>query len=400
MDLTESRALADRLASLLRHEHHALADFLAALAEFDRRRGWVELGYSGLFPFLQHRLGLSKGATYFRLTAARLIQRFPEIVEPLRDGRLCLTTVASLSKVLTAENRGEVLPRFYNRSKQEAAAIAAALCPEPSPSTRTVVTSVSVRGTALPSIVAPGPDRVNPVHLDEPRCPDDLGEAPSTAPAPPAPVRPMTVEPLTATQVRLHLTVTPEFLEKLEAVRMTLSHSMPGASVEQLITASFDRVLQRDAGRKGLVERPRPAPPEEEAVPGDPYIPAAVKRKVWERDGGCCAWPLDAGGVCGSRLRLQFDHVISRAEGGRSVVPNVRVLCAAHNKLAARERLGSRLMDRYCRDPRQGELGGLGRVSTARCPSMPPPSAPPARSTTRDGAYDQAVPAVSRAVAW
>jgi hypothetical protein len=34
------------------------------------------------------------------------------------------------------------------------------------------------------------------------------------------------------------------------------------------------------------------------------------------------------------------------------------LLCASHNRLAARERLGDRLMDRYYRDPRQEELGG------------------------------------------
>jgi hypothetical protein len=36
MDTTESRTFAARLADLLRHEHHAMADFLVALAEFDR----------------------------------------------------------------------------------------------------------------------------------------------------------------------------------------------------------------------------------------------------------------------------------------------------------------------------------------------------------------------------
>ena len=56
MNLSDSQALAARLASLLRQEHHALADFLVALADFDQRRGWLELGYSGLFPFLNREL--------------------------------------------------------------------------------------------------------------------------------------------------------------------------------------------------------------------------------------------------------------------------------------------------------------------------------------------------------
>ena len=358
MNLTESRALAARLASLLRQEQHAMADFLAALAEFDQRRGWLELGHSGLFPFLHRELGLSKAAAFFRMTAATLIQRFPEILEPLRDGRLCLTTMASLAKVLTPENRAEVLPRFFRRSKQEAAVIAAELCPVASPPSRTVVTTVPAPVASASQVGrAPsvGTDQVRP---DEPGRPEGVSEAPSVAPALPAPVRPMAVEPLTASQVRLHLTVPPEFLEKLEAARLALSHSLPGASAVDVITAGLDLLLQRDAKRKGLVESPRPAPPEEQAEPGAAHVPAAVRREVWERDGGCCQWPLDSGGVCGSRLRLQLDHRVMRVEGGRSTSPNVRLLCALHNRLAARERLGDRLMDRYCRDPRQGELGG------------------------------------------
>ena len=259
MNLTESRALAARLASLLRQEHSAMADFLAALADFDQRRGWLELGYSGLFPFLHRELGLSKAAAFFRMTAATLIQRFPEIIEPLRDGRLCLTTMASLAKVLTPENRAEVLPRFFHRSKQEAAAIAAELCPVASPPSRTVVTTVPAPVASASQVGrAPsvGTDQVRP---DEPRRPEGVSEAPSVAPALPAPDRPMAVEPLTASQVRLHLTVPPEFLEKLEAARLALSHSMPGASAVDVLSAGLDLLLQRDAKRKGLVESPRPA---------------------------------------------------------------------------------------------------------------------------------------------
>jgi hypothetical protein len=35
---TESRSFAARLADLLKREHHAMTDFLVALAEFDQRR--------------------------------------------------------------------------------------------------------------------------------------------------------------------------------------------------------------------------------------------------------------------------------------------------------------------------------------------------------------------------
>ena len=82
-----ARELSNRLADLLRNERNALAEFLVALADFDRERRWSELGHNSLFAFLHRHLVLSKGAAFYRMTAAQLVRKHPEIVEPLRDGR-------------------------------------------------------------------------------------------------------------------------------------------------------------------------------------------------------------------------------------------------------------------------------------------------------------------------
>jgi hypothetical protein len=139
--MTNARILAGRVADLLRREHAAMADFLVALAEFDACKAWEELGYSSLFHFLHRELGLSKGAAHYRKTAAALVRRFPEIVEPLRDGRLCITSIVYLDKVLTPENRYETLPKFFQRSRRESIAIAAALKPADAVPQRDVVTA-------------------------------------------------------------------------------------------------------------------------------------------------------------------------------------------------------------------------------------------------------------------
>ena len=57
-----------------------MADFLVALADFDRQRLWVQLGHSSVFYYLHRDLGLSTGAAHYRKVAAQLIQRFPEVV--------------------------------------------------------------------------------------------------------------------------------------------------------------------------------------------------------------------------------------------------------------------------------------------------------------------------------
>ncbi|HZZ86009.1 MAG TPA: hypothetical protein VFE30_15860 [Anaeromyxobacteraceae bacterium] len=138
-----------RLAQLLRTERSAFAEFLLALADFDRRRLWAELGHSSLFYFLHRELGLSKGAAHYRKVAAELVQRFSEVIEPLRDGRLCITSVVALAKVMTPENRAEILPRFFHCSKREAQAEAAAISPAEAAPRREVVTAVrTVAGPA------------------------------------------------------------------------------------------------------------------------------------------------------------------------------------------------------------------------------------------------------------
>ena len=68
------------------------------------------------------------------------------------------------------------------------------------------------------------------------------------------------------------------------------------------------------------------------------YIPAAVRREVWRRDGGCCSYvDPHSGRRCGSRFLLQLDHIVPFALGGSAEPGNLRVHCAAHNRFRHRE---------------------------------------------------------------
>lgn len=79
--MNSARELADRLASLYRNERNAMADFLIALAAFDERKAWRDLGFPSLWAFLRHELKLSKSAAFHRKTAAELIQTHPAVAE-------------------------------------------------------------------------------------------------------------------------------------------------------------------------------------------------------------------------------------------------------------------------------------------------------------------------------
>src|SRR5512133_667650 len=195
--MNDAREFAARLASLLRDERYAMAEFLVALADFDDRKVWMRLGHASLFSFLHRDLGLSKGASHFRKVAAELIERYPEVVEPLRDGRLCITSVVELAKVITPENRAEVLPRFFHASKQEARAVAAAVAPREVVPQRAVVTAVARTPPALAAIGHPaGLALREPVAVASPN-PFHPGETPSAVAALPEP-RPLSAAPVTA----------------------------------------------------------------------------------------------------------------------------------------------------------------------------------------------------------
>jgi HNH endonuclease len=54
-------------------------------------------------------------------------------------------------------------------------------------------------------------------------------------------------------------------------------------------------------------------------------IPNDVKREVWRRDRGRCV-------ECGSRTRLEYDHIIPVTRGGSNTVRNVELLCESCNR--------------------------------------------------------------------
>ena len=235
-----------------------MADFLVALADFDLRRGWEALGHASLFAFLIVELGLSTSSTFWRKSAADLLQGFPELERHLRQGQLCLTTMAELAKVLTQDNKEAVLPRFLGISSREAKEIVAELQPGQAPPRRDVVTSVAPAGprpTLLPGFpcaaaVAPidpgvgGPPRDVPTdtYPESLRAP----EIEMTHPARVAAPRDQ-VEPLTAELRRLHMTVSRQLLAKLDAARDGLSHSIPRATAEQVVEAALPLLLEKQA---------------------------------------------------------------------------------------------------------------------------------------------------------
>jgi hypothetical protein len=247
--------------------------------------------------------------------------------------------------VLTPENRDTVLPRFFHCSKHEAKAVVAELAPVSDPPRRAVVTTAPVERPAERALLATTSveTRSQAVRPGEPICLEVVNASPQSRPAA---IRDESV-PLTAILNRLHVTVSRAFLGKLEAARLALSHAKAGATVEDVLEAGLDLVLEKDAKKKGLVPKPRSRAASQSAASASDHVPASVRREVWKHDQGCCHWPIASGGICGSRLRPELDHIIPKARGGASTSDNIRVLCRAHNDLAARLAFGDGYMEGF-----------------------------------------------------
>ena len=299
LELLEARQRRDTLKTLLRTEQAAMADFLVALADFDRRRGWEPLGHAHLFAFLLVELGLSPAPTFWRQEAARLLQRFPGLEQPLRQGQLCLSTMGELAKVLTKENQEAVLPRFLGISTREAREVVAELQPRESPPMRTVVRSLAtVRGAEAASFLldrscdsaSPSASAAQaglpPEAATQNTDPESLWTS-KTQVSPPARDEPRwaeprrdEVDPLTAELSRLSTTVSRRFLEKLKSARQGLGHAIPRATTEQVLEAALDLLLERQARARGQVKRPRAVRPMPTPAPASTATPKPIPTAI------------------------------------------------------------------------------------------------------------------------
>jgi hypothetical protein len=145
----------------------------------------------------------------------------------------------------------------------------------------------------------------------------------------PVQVRPQVFTPLAPDRYKVQFTVSAKTCEKLRLAQALLRHVIPDGDAG----AIFDRaltVLLDDLARKKLAATERPHPSRGTA-PGSRHIPADVKRAVWTRDGGRCAFVSAGGHRCGERGFLEYHHIVPFAAGGEATVGNISLRCRAHN---------------------------------------------------------------------
>jgi hypothetical protein len=319
------RDLLVRLEALAGRERHATVELVAHLAEFDPRKLHREQGYGSLFSYCTGALRLSEYAAFTRIEAARVSRRFPEVLDRLAEGALNLSTVRLLAPYLTQENHERLLEEARGRSKREVEAIAARHWPLPDvpPSVRKLPAPAAPVAVTVPTPPAPTPPApVPPVVLSQPDAPE---RAPVAAPPSHRPV----VTPLTPERYRIQFTVSRDTQERLRRLQDLLRREIPDGDPG----AIFDRalgLLEEDVARRKLAATTNPRPAGG-ADPRSRHVPAEVKRKVWVRDHGRCAFVSPAGRRCAERAFLEFHHVEAYGRGGETTVENLSLRCREHN---------------------------------------------------------------------
>ncbi|HLA25176.1 MAG TPA: hypothetical protein VJ206_07265 [bacterium] len=326
--LSRAQCLSDhelvaRVKLLAQHEREATVALIAHLAVLDERNLYLGEGCPSLFTYCTQILHLAEHAAYNRIEAARAARQFPIILEMLADGSVTLTTVRLLAPHLTSANHDDLLASARHRSKRQVEELVAQLHPQPP-------TPSSIRRLPMPK----HEPSWETTRLDAPSGVQagrtmDLGPS---LPTPPA--RPVVVEPLGSRRYRVQFTASTETCDKLRLAQDLLRHQIPDGDLGEIVDRAVTLLIETLARQKfAATDRPRERPGSGNGGPGSGarHIPAEVKRTVWVRDGGQCAFVARNGRRCNERGVLEFHHVVPYGAGGDATPANIQLRCRAHN---------------------------------------------------------------------
>lgn len=413
--LSRAQRLSDhdliaRVRRLARHEREATAVLVAHLTVFDERSLYLGEGCPSMFSYCTQVLHLAEHAAYNRIEAARAVRRFPVLLTHLAEGALTLATVRILAPHLTPGNHDELIASARFKSKRAVENLVADLCPLPAarstirtlPSRIMGPLPVSVDAPGTPVIGAEEPTAGPPetaftiagagassaaatphATCDDPPC---LASVSSFAAAPACRVA---IEPLGSRRYRVQFTAPAETCDKLRLAQDLLRHQLPDGDVAEIMDRALTLLLETLIRQKfAATKHPRTRPATstssgtDTAVQGraSRHIPAEVRRAVWLRDGGRCAFVASNGRRCNERGFLEFHHVEPYSKGGAATADNLQLRCRRHNRYEAELCFGRDMIAAAIRSHRVGDAGSLpsdGHAAEAGANGQPPPRADP-----------------------
>ena len=318
-DLSNEDLLAE-VARLAMRERQATAALVRCLLEVDARRLYLSEGYSSLFTFCTQALHLSEHAALGRIEVARAARRLPAILTHLEDGSVTVTNARILAPHMTEANCQKLLTAARHRTKREVEAIVARLRPQPD-------VCSAVRKLPSPRAVENGPLPMASASVVNAGTGDRECSKMSPAVAARTSARSV-VASLAPERYKIQFTASTKMHEKLRYAQDLLRHVVPNGDIATVFDRALSALIEQLEKQKcAATSRPRES---RSSTPGSRHIPAAVRREVWRRDGGRCAF-VGARGRCDERGFLEFHHVVPFAAGGAPDAQNIELRCRAHN---------------------------------------------------------------------
>jgi hypothetical protein len=254
--------------------------------------------------------------------------------------------VKLLAPYLTDENQADLVADTRQKNRREVEELLARRFPKRDaldsvrklPAPQPAPLPLNLRETAR----HPGPQLQPPPVPAAPLAP---AVQPGTAPLGPADVTPAArqrpaVTPLAPDRYQFTFTGDRETREMLELARDMLRHALPGGDTAAIVKRALRSLLEDLARAKfAATERSRTSGATD---PRSRHVPAHVRRAVWLRDQGCCAFVGESGHRCRERGYLEFHHVVPYASGGPTTVDNLQLRCRTHNAFEAERDFGER----------------------------------------------------------
>jgi 5-methylcytosine-specific restriction endonuclease McrA len=333
--------LISGLADIAGQARRVEADLVAHIAEVDFRRLYARYACPSMFVYATRVLHLAEGEAFRRIRVARASRRHPLLLEMLADGRLHVSGIALLVPILTTENCDRLVSLAIHKTKREIEKLVAEVCPRPD----------------VPSVMRKLPERSAAPICGEPRSatPVELvpGTALESAPALPSLPRPVStsvpvVEPLAPERYKIQFTAGEDLHEDLERLRALLRSEIPDGDLGAIVGKAVRELRRRlEARRFAQTNAPRKTSVPVEATPSSRYVPAAIRRTVYERDGGQCRFLDPQGTRCPERHYLEYHHRYPFGLGGGHDLDNIRLMCEPHNRYLAEIDYGKEAIGRH-----------------------------------------------------
>jgi hypothetical protein len=351
--LTDTELLS-RLSDLVLQSRRVESELIAHLGEVDARRLYLREAAASMFVYATRVLHLSEAEAYLRITVARAAREHSALLARLASGELHLSGAALLAPHLTATNRDGLLARAAHKTKRQIEELVAELAPRPD-------VPASIRKLPAPRIGAAVPPTSSAGESDSVRLPLDAGPGTETGTSELRPERvaflpaqaigvaatsaiadqwtgaalhaPLgrssdVLRPLAPARYRVQFTASEALRDKLERLQALLPGADLATLVEQAVTEKLERL---EARRFGRTKAPRKTLGQADTSGGRRSIPAPVRRAVYERAGGRCAFVDTLGRRCEARSRLEFHHRHPHGYGGDRTPDNISLLCRPHN---------------------------------------------------------------------